>query len=397
MPMNEQEAQERKKATFFWMTVGFLVIALIVFLLWLVYFRFEESTDDSYVGGNQVVITPQIPGYVSAIYADDHDMVEKGQILIELDPIDATVAFDAAKDNLAAVTRNVVQLFQKVGSLKAERQQRKAEMVRRGQDYTHRKRLIDSGSVSLEDLEHAEAAFISAFAGVLMVEYQLREALAEVENTTVDTHPLVESAKEEVKKTWVNLKRCTILSPVRGQVARRAAQVGQAFNPQDPLMIVVPFDQMWVDANFKEVQLKKMRLGQSVVMKSDTYGRSAIYHGKVIGISAGTGSVFSVLPPQNATGNWIKIVQRLPVRVSLDPEEIKKHPLRLGLSMDVKVNLHDVSGEMVPAPIPEKPIYETDIFHTQLDGVDTLIQDILYMNSRFSFTKDKQEENGDDD
>jgi membrane fusion protein (multidrug efflux system) len=198
-------------------------------------------------------------------------------------------------------------------------------------------------------------------------------------------------AVEEVKKTWVDLKRCTILAPAHGQVARRAAQVGEAVNPENPLMVIVPFDQMWVEANFKEVQLKKMRLGQSVTMKSDTYGHDQIYHGKIIGISAGTGSVFSVLPPQNATGNWIKIVQRLPVRVCLNPEEIKRYPLRLGLSMDVKVDLHDQFGKMVPDPIAEKPIYETDIFTGQLEDSDQIVKEIIEANSNFTFATEKDE------
>lgn len=386
---SQEPADHKKKRVLWGIALGFILIGLFCLLLWLFYLRFEETTTDSYVGGNQVVITAQIPGYVSAIYADDHDVVEEGQILVELDKIDSTVAYEEAKSRLAETVRNVTALFQKVGTFKAEREEKKAEMVRRGQDYAHRKHLIDSGSVSLEDLEHAEAAFIEAFAAVMMVEYQLREALSQVENTRIETHPLVENAKEEVKRTYVNLKRCTILSPARGQVARRAAQVGQAFNPQDPLMVVIPFDQMWVEANYKETQIKKMRLGQSVKMRSDTFGRGTIYHGKIIGISAGTGSVFSVLPPQNATGNWIKIVQRLPVRMSLEPQEIEKHPLRLGLSMTVKVNLHDLNGEMIPAPVAEKPIYETDIFHQQLEGVKEVIDEIVFENSRFSFTEEE--------
>lgn len=390
---NTPKHEKRKKIVLGSIAFGFVVIGILFLLLWILYFRFEETTTDSYVGGNQVVITPQINGYVSAIYADDHDVVEEGQILVELDKIDATVAYEAAKDNLAETVREVVTLFQKVGQYKAEREERKAEMVRRGQDYTHRKNLIDSGSVSLEDLEHAEASFVAAFASVMMIEYQLRQALSQVENTTIETHPLVEKAKEEVKRTYVNLKRCTILSPVRGQVARRAAQVGQAFNPQDPLMVVIPFDQMWVEANYKETQIRKMRIGQCVEMKSDTFGRHVVYHGKIIGISAGTGSVFSVLPPQNATGNWIKIVQRLPVRVSIDPKEMQKNPLRLGLSMTVKVNLHDLSGKMIPPPIEQKPIYETDIFQHQLCGVNEIIENIIYHNSTFTFTA----EDGEDD
>jgi membrane fusion protein (multidrug efflux system) len=383
----------RKKKRILWaMAFGFLAVGLILFLFWLFYFRFEESTTDAYVGGNQIVITPQIPGYIAAIYADDHDMVKEGQLLIELDPIDATLALDKAKSALAETTREVVRLFQKVGELKAAREKAKAELVRRGQDYTHRKALIDCGSISKEDLEHAEAAFVAAFAETLMVEYALREALAQIENTTVGTHPRVLAAAEEVKQSFVNLKRCTLYAPAEGQIARRMAQVGEAINPQSPLMAVIPFDEMWVEANFKEVQLKKMRLGQSVKMHSDLYGREQIFEGKVIGISAGTGSVFSVLPPQNATGNWIKIVQRLPVRVSLHPEQIKHFPLRLGLSMHVKVDLHEQTGKMVPDPVAEEPLYTTDIFEQQLDDADILVQEIIEANSSFTFPIEPQDD-----
>jgi membrane fusion protein (multidrug efflux system) len=304
-------------------------------------------------------------------------------VLIELDKIDRKMAFEATKNTLAETVRNVTQLFENVSSLKAQLEASKAAFAKTAEDYKHRKALVDVGGVSKEDFQHSEAFFIEAFANMLSVQHNLRGAQALVENTTVETHPLVERAIDDLKEAFVNLSRCTIRSPVSGIVAMKKAQVGESISPDTPLMMIVPLDQIWVDANFKEVQLKKVRLGQPVHVKSDIYGGDVKYQGKVIGIAAATGSVMSVLPPQNATGNWIKIVQRLPVRVALDPEQLKEFPLRLGLSMVVTVDIHDTSGKMIPEPPPPGPQYCTDIFDQQEAGVEEIIHTILKENQTF--------------
>ena len=275
----------------------------------------------------------------------------------------------------------MVALFQTAEENKADIEVRKAEFSRAVQDFDNRQGLVEFGGVSKEDFEHAEAALLSSYASLVLAEYKYLASLAQVENTTVDTHPLVQKAKEMVRETWVNLQRCDIEAPVHGIVGQRRAQVGEWVNKGDPLLAVIPFDQMWVDANFKEVQLTNIRLGQPVKMTSDIYGGDVVFHGTVIGINGGTGSVFSVLPPQNATGNWIKIVQRLAVRICLDPEEIKRHPLRLGLSMEVTVDIHDVEGNFVPEEKPCQAIYETDVFENQERGSEEIIQEIIRQNS----------------
>lgn len=366
-----------------WLYAGAIAIALITLLLllyWLIWGRFFVSTTDAYVNGNQIVVTSQISGFVQTVAVQDTQLVAEGDLLVHLDPTDSIIALEKAKSSLGEAVRQVIVLQQRVSELQAEKQVRLSDFIRAGQDYVHRENVVEEGGVSREDFEHAEAAFVSAFASTLMVEHALRAAAAQVENTTLETHPLVLSAEEELRAAYVNLKRCHIVSPVRGIVAQKRAQVGESILPADPLMAVIPLDQMWVDANFKENQLKKVRLGQKVRLWADLYGRFHSFHGTVIGISAGTGSVFSLLPPQNATGNWIKIVQRLPVRIEIDPAEIRKLPLRLGLSMNVKIDLGE-EGPMVPAPFEGRPLFNTPIFEEQLSGADELIQQIIKDNS----------------
>lgn len=363
-------------------------IACLVFLLlgigWLLYYliwgRFEEYTDDAYVNGNQVEVTSQVSGIVTKIHVFNTLFVEKNQLLLELDTTDASLFFEQKKTQLAQTLRQVVQLFVNVKERQAEIEMREAELFKKKLDFEHRLHLVESGGVSEEDFEHAEADFKSSYAALILSKHRLRAAYAEVKNTTVITHPLVDQAIAVLIDAWVRLQRCNIAAPVTGLIAQKMVQVGQWVNPTDPLLAIIPFDQMWVDANFKETQLTNARIGQPVEMVSDIYGSKMKYTGKVIGISGGTGSVFSVLPPQNATGNWIKIVQRLPVRISLDPEQIKQYPLRLGLSMDVTVDIRDTSGLLIPHASPLPVLYQTDLFAHQTDGVDEIIEEIIESN-----------------
>lgn len=388
------ESKKNNKSILIWMGVFFLCIGLVFFMLYWTYWRFRESTKDAYVNGNMVVVTTQIPGYVKSVSVDDTDYVTQGTPLVILDATDPSIALEKSKADLAEIIRNVVALFQRVGMLKADKERKKAQMIRAAQDYLHRQKLLGSGGVSKEDFEHAEADFIASVASLMMVEHELKSGLAQVENTTVETHPLVIKAKEQLIEAYVNFQRCKVFAPVTGLVALKKVQVGQAVNSMDPLMAVIPMDQMWVDANFKETQLRCMRIGQPVTMTADLYGPQVVYHGKIIGIPGGTGSVFSPLPPQNATGNWIKIVQRLPVRISLDAEEIQKYPLRLGLSMHVVVDIRQYEGPMVPAPVMDTGRYKTEIFSKLEAGAQSLIQEILQKNLSFSFSVDDQEEQG---
>jgi membrane fusion protein (multidrug efflux system) len=374
-----KNGQLRRKF-FYWFSASLLTITLLIVVYYLIWGQFSEWTDDAYVSGNQVILTPQVSGIITKITADDTDFVEEGRILIQLDTTDAVIRLEKCKDELAQTVRSIVQKFELVKELSAEREARRAELLRAEQDFKHREKLIDAGGVSLEDLEHAIANLSVAMANLALTEHKLRAAYAEVEGTTVENHPIVNASKDNLRAAWVALERCKIAAPVTGLIAQRRAQVGTWVNPNDPLLAIVPLDQMWVNANYKEVQLKNIRIGQPAKLVSDTYGGSVTYEGTVLGVAGGTGAVFSILPPQNATGNWIKIVQRVPVRISLNPKQLKEFPLRLGLSMEVSTDTHNREGSYVPLIKPEKPIYETDIFELQEIGAEGLIQEILQTN-----------------
>jgi membrane fusion protein, multidrug efflux system len=379
--------RRRNKAIFITLLI-FVILGAAWFLYWLLYDRFYQYTTDAYVDGNNVVLTPQIPGIVIAFSAMDADYVPEGRVLVELDKTDATIALDKAIADLGSAVRNVMQMFEQARQYEAMIAMKKAEFIKAAQDYEHRKNLIDEGGVSREDFEHSEAALQASFADLIATEHQYIAAVAQVENTTIVTHPMVEQAKNEVRDTFVTYQRCTIKAPVSGLVAQRTVQVGERVDAGQALMAIVPLDQMWVSANFKEVQLTKMRVGQPAVVDSDIYGGRVKFQGKVAGIGGGTGSVFSVLPPQNATGNWIKIVQRIPVRIILDQNQIKQFPLRLGLSMEVTVDISDTEKPFVPCERPEGALYRTNVFASQEDGAEELIDEVIEANLSPTFLND---------
>jgi membrane fusion protein (multidrug efflux system) len=372
----------RKRTT--WIVVIICVLCGLIYLIyWLAWGQFSEETDDSYVNGNMIMLTPQESGIVTSILTDNTQLVDVGQPLVELDPHDFEITFEQSKADLANAVRLVSQMFIKVDELEAKKQVHEAELLQAHLDYRHRKPLVGDGSISLEEFEHSETALNAAFASLVEVENELEGARAEVENTSVETHPKVEQAKALVRKAFLALYRTTVRSPVRGIVGMRRAQVGQWVEANDSLMAIVPIDEMWVDANFREVSLKHFRIGQSVKVTADMYGSDVQFHGQLVGLNPGTGSVFSVLPPQNATGNWIKIIQRIPVKISLDPEELKNHPLVLGLTMRVTVDTHERDGLQLPRVCLTKPVYSTDIYRDELDGVEEIIDQIIMDNAVF--------------
>lgn len=377
---NPNNNGKRKKLLVF-TSVCILLVGVLVFLYWLEVLRFEQYTNDAYVNGNLVELTPQVPGIVAAIYADNTDYVEENQVIIQLDTTDYELSLEKSTHNLGETLRKVIQLFLQVEEEEANLEGQKAELVKAEQDYQNRVNLVPIGGVSKEEFEHTEAALKAARATYKETYHSLQAAYAQVQNTTVQTHPLVLQAIDQLKDDYVNLKRCTIVSPVNGYVAMRSAQLGETVSPNEPLLAIIPLNELWVDANFKETQLAKVRIGQAVRMTSDIYGGGVVFQGKVVGINPGTGSVFSALPPQNATGNWIKIVQRVPVRVSLDPQQLKKSPLWLGLSMDVKVDIHDTQGEMLSEERRVAPLYQTKVYSEQERGVDLLIEKIIRENT----------------
>ncbi len=380
----------KNKKAFVWAIVIFIALGLGYLAYWGFYSRFYQWTDDAYVNGNMVIVTPQVSGIVTAITAQNPDFVDKGRVLIELDKTDAKIALEEAISDLGKAVRTVMQLMEEAKYYEALLPGKKAEFVKAAQDYEHRKALVEEGGVSLEDFEHATAALEASYAAFIALEHQYIAAIALVENTSIETHPFVEHAKAALKNAYVFYQRCTIEAPVSGIVAQRNVQVGERVNPKDPLLAIIPLDQMWIDANYKEIQLSKVRVGQPVKIRTDIYGGSVIFSGTVVGIAGGTGSVFSVLPPQNATGNWIKIVQRLPVRINLDPKQVRQFPLRLGLSVETKIDIHDTNKPMIPALLPEKPIYTTDVFSYQEEGSEALIEQVITDNLSEAFLEDER-------
>ena len=375
------ESNKKRNMILLCVSAAFILIGIAVFLYWFTILRFERYTDDAYVHGNMIELTPLVPGIVTSVNVDNTDFVEEGQVLIELDKTDYQITYEMSMNELGDTVRSVVQMFLRVEELEAELDQKDAELFKAEKDYKNRVNLVGIGGVSREEFEHVEANFVRAQAGRKATYLLLQSAYAEVQNTTVKTHPLVKKAADGVKDAYVNLQRCSILAPSNGYVAMRSAQLGEYVELSDPLMAIIPLNDLWVDANYKEVQLSKVRIGQSVHMISDIYGDSVVFHGKILGINPGTGNVFSALPPQNATGNWIKIVQRVPVRVSLDPNQLKTHPLWLGLSMNVTVDIRDISGPMLAESSRIKPLYQTKIYSQQEEGVIKIIDQIIVKNT----------------
>ncbi|CCB88929.1 HlyD family secretion protein [Simkania negevensis] len=380
IPLPKEELGVKRRLVMKWTGVTILFAGLVVLALWLFYYRFIEYTDDAYVSGNLVELTPQVAGIIASINVDNTDYVEEGQVLIELDKTDYIFALEKSCNELAETVREVVQMFLKVEELEAQLQVKEAELMKAEQDYENRVNLVNIGAVSTEEFEHVEAALKSARASAKETYHTLQAAYAQVQGTTVRTHPLVRKGAQQVKDDWVSLRRCEIVSPVNGYVSQRVAQLGEWVNLAEPLLAIVPLDELWVDANFKETQLSDFRIGQDVKLRADLYGWRVTYQGKVIGINPGTGNTFSILPPQNATGNWIKIVQRVPVRISLDSKQLERNPLWLGLSMDVTVDIKDTSGDRLSEYRVAKPIYRTSIYSQQELGADALIEQIISSN-----------------
>jgi membrane fusion protein, multidrug efflux system len=347
---------------------------------WASSLRYRQSTDDAYVSGNVVQITPQVSGTVVAIGADDTQFVKSGQVLVQLDQEDARVALDQAEAQLAKTVREVRNLFATSSQLQANVAVRQAELTTAEQDLARRERLGTSGAVSAEELQHARDALKAAQASLVASREQLMANRARVDNTTVAEHPDVRNAAAAVRSAYLAYSRTQLPAPVSGFVARRNVQLGQRVNPGSALMSVVPLDQVWVDANFKESQLADIRVGQPVSLMADVYGGSVRYHGTVVGFGAGTGSAFALLPAQNATGNWIKVVQRVPVRIALDARELQAHPLQIGLSMKVDVATRDRSGPLLPRLAAAAPAYSTDVFHEGTETADARVRAIIAAN-----------------
>lgn len=381
LPGNEEPSiKNGRNRWLLWFTFFLILAGLLWLLLYLLYFQYHESTDDAYANGNMITINSAISGSVIAFYADDTDLVKEGQLLVELDKTDYLVKYEQSLANLAATVLQVRQLFENVVANRANVESRKVALSRARYDYQNRSQLVDTEAVSKEDYTHSKDDVATAQSLFTQAEAQLSSAMAAAGNTSLEQHPLIIQAKANVREAYYNLKHCAIYAPYTGYVAQRTVNVGQSVIPTTPLMAIIPKDYVWVDANFKETQLKYMRIGQPAVAWFDLYGSKIKYEGKVLGIASGSGSVFSLIPPQNATGNWIKIVQRLPVRISLNPEQLKNYPARLGISAEVDVDITNQDLPLLAVESFTKPIAITSVFDIHLDEVNQVIDQVIAEN-----------------
>ena len=377
---SNNKSQQRKKGLSIFILL-LLLISIGSAAYWYFFIKGFEETEDVYVSGNQVMVSAQVAGNISKINVDNMDPVQAGDVLLELDDTNAKLSFEQAKSNLANAVRQVSQLNYTVKQLKSAVRANEITLAQAQGNLNRRVQLVKDGAIDKESFQHAKEAVELAKANLTTSQNQLGANQALLLDGPLSEQPQIQSAVSNLKQAWLNLERTKIRSPIKGYVARRNAQVGQAVSVGGALMAVVTTDQMWLDANFKETQLTHMRIGQPVEIHFDLYGKDKTFNGKVVGIEMGTGSAFSLLPTQNATGNWIKVVQRVPVRIQLDPQQLAENPLRIGLSATVKVNVSDSKGETLRNQAPSTTLYSTNVLQYDESAVNNLIESIIRDNS----------------
>jgi len=375
-----QLLRDRRRRWIVGLGAALVLIALLVAAWWLLDARFYESTDDAYVAGDLVNVMSQVNGTVVSIGADETDLVTAGQELVRLDATDARIALQDAEQQLARTVRQTRTVFATRDQLQAVVDQRRADLARAQADFNRRRSLAASGAVSGEELAHAQDALKAAQDALVAAQKNLAASSALVGRTGVADNPDVRAAATQVERAWLALVRTSVRAPVKGYVARRSVQLGERIAPGAPLMSLVPLGRLWLEANFREMQLRHMRIGQPVTVVADLYGGRVTYHGRVAGLGLGTGSAFALLPAQNATGNWIKVVQRVPVRIELDPRELAAHPLRIGLSTVVRVDLHDTSGAELAQTPRREPVLETSAYDIDTGEIRARIEQIINDN-----------------
>ena len=377
---SNNKSQQRKKGLSIFILL-LLLISIGSAAYWYFFIKGFEETEDAYVNGNQVMVSAQVAGNISKINVDNMDPVQAGDVLLELDDTNAKLSFEQAKSNLANAVRQISQLNYTVKQLKSAVRANEITLAQAQGNLNRRVQLVKDGAIDKESFQHAKEAVELAKANLTTSQNQLGANQALLLDGPLSEQPQIQSAVSNLKQAWLNLERTKIRSPIKGYVARRNAQVGQAVSVGGALMAVVTTDQMWLDANFKETQLTHMRIGQPVEIHFDLYGKDKTFDGKVVGIEMGTGSAFSLLPTQNATGNWIKVVQRVPVRIQLDPQQLAENPLRIGLSATVKVNVSDSKGKTLRDQAPSTTLYSTNVLQYDESAVNNLIESIIRDNS----------------
>ena len=373
-------ADGKRKTVLLAITAAFVVAGVA----WAVYYQLvlakEEVTDNAYVGGNMVTLSAQVTGNVDEIRADETQMVKAGAPLITLNGIDAQLALSQAEARLGNVVRQERERYANVAQYDAVIEQRRLALATAQGNLARRAPLAADHTISGEDLAHAKQAVDDAKAALTVAQRQAESARSGVAGVNLASHPAVLSAKGDVVQAWLAVRRNAVVAPVSGYVAKRSVQLGSHVTPGTPLMSIVPLDQLWIDANFKESELRNIRVGQAATIETDLYGSKVVYHGKVLGMSAGTGSAFSLLPAQNATGNWIKVVQRVPVRITLEPKELAAHPLRIGLSTTVTVDTSHGEGATLDQPMVASTLYATKALSQPVDEAEKMADTIIAQN-----------------
>ncbi|CNF22956.1 multidrug efflux MFS transporter periplasmic adaptor subunit EmrA [Yersinia bercovieri] len=380
-PPQPQNKKMQRKRVLLSLTVIFIIIGVAYLIYWFLVLRHHQQTDNAYVSGNQVQIMSQVSGSVVSVNFENTDLVKSGDVLVALDPTDAEQAYEQAKTALANSVRQTHQLIINSKQYQANIALKKTELSKAQNDLSRRVVLGSVNAIGREELQHARDAVDAAQASldVAIQQYNANQAL--VLNTPLEKQPAIEQSAAKLRDAWLALQRTKVVSPITGYVSRRSVQVGAKIANGAPLMAVIPANQMWIDANFKETQLANMRIGQSATVVTDFYGDDVVYQGKVVGLDMGTGSAFSLLPAQNATGNWIKVVQRLPVRISLDEQQLAEHPLRIGLSTTVRVDTANPDGQVLAQIVRKDPAFVTHALSLNLAPVNQMISDIIHANA----------------
>ena len=370
----------RRRRILLLIAVIFIVLGALWAAYWILVLAKREKTDDAYVNGNKVVISAQVSGTVIAVLADDTQLVKAGQVLVKLDPIDAQTALSRAASALAQTVRQVRQQKATAGQYDSEITTRKLELARAEVDLAKREPLIADHAIAGEEVRHAQESVQLARAALIQAERQSSSAHALVDGTPVETNPTVLQAKDTFRDAWITAQRNAVVAPVSGYVGERSVQLGQHIQAGEALMTVIPLHSLWVDANFKEVQLRNLRIGQNAEVRSDLYGGTFVFHGRVQGMSAGTGAAFSLLPPQNASGNWIKVVQRVPVRIRIDDADLVKSPLRVGLSTTVTVDTTSRNGPVLAPEANDEPVGDTQVYTQDLEKANAEAEEVVRRN-----------------
>jgi membrane fusion protein (multidrug efflux system) len=358
----------------------FIVIGALCAAYWVLVLSKREKTDDAYVNGNKVTISAQVAGTVIAVLADDTQLVKAGQVLVKLDPIDAATALSRSANALAQTVRQVRQQQATADQYDSVIETRKLELARAETDLAKREPLLPDRAIPAEEVRHAQESVAIARAALTQAVRQAKSAHALIDGTVVESNPAVLQARDVYRDAWIAAQRNAVVAPVAGYVAERSVQLGQHIQAGQALMTVIPLNTLWVEANFKEVQLRNLRIGQKAEVRSDLYGGAYIYHGRVEGMSAGTGAAFSLLPPQNASGNWIKVVQRVPVRIQIDDADLAKSPLRVGLSATVTVDTTSRSGAVLATDVSGDFVGDTQVYLQDLAKANSEADAIVRRN-----------------